>query len=467
VIGSQVLSVDTKSKVFGVSPSLGTYAQIPSTTATDTAALISAKPTPAENRNLRYAMLKKAAQLYSVPTYKKKNGRDGFERISRCSRWVVRDARYVTIRSNGDRAAFHNVERCNSPMCPVCGIVRAAQNRLELTAAIAAAARMGYTPMLITYTARHDARTPLKDFKKRQSAAHTKVWEGREGQNIKEEFGVVGFIRVKEMTYGKNGHHPHLHALTFIDMGTGSEVSPEMWAALLNAVLTPRWLKMLKKQGLQASDERGVDVRAGDSYIAEYVSKFGHEPTDYVWGIADEVAGAHAKKSAAGGLTPLQLLAAAAGVNPEALISLRDIVPTLKRKSDKTVKDFAAARWMEVYDAYKGDHLLRWSPGLKKLLNVEAELAALAADLEAAETELTDRVLIHVDEWQRIIPPGNAHFSQPDYRAEMLQAVMMGESSARDWFALHCIQVVILSQTVNRDGPPMPPYAPLYPTLVH
>jgi len=204
-------------------------------------------------------------------------------------------------------------------------------------------------------------------------------------------------------------------------------------------------------------------VRAGDSYVAEYVSKFGHDPVDAGWGIADEIAGAHAKKSAGGGLTPLQLLGAAAGVNSEAVKALREFVPALRNKSEKKVRDFAGARWMEVYDAYKGDHLLRWSPGLKKLLNLEDELAALEDALEAAETELTDRVLIHVDEWQRIVSPGNAHFSQPDYRAEMLQAVLMGESSARDWFALHCIEVVILSQNVTPHAPPMPPYAPLNP----
>lgn len=270
-------------------------------------------------------------------------------RLSGCCIRPLPGGYSVDVRRNPDTgsAQFVGLEQCNRVWtCPVCAQRITNQRRKELSEALAAAKLRGWTPVLVTYTVQHEGSDLLEHLLARQEAALRDFKSGRAWQEFKSEFGLMGGIKALEVTYGQSGWHPHIHELMFFDLPR-EMINPNK----IKSWLAPRWITKLQLQGLNASFEHGLDVRTADSEIADYIAKWGHEPRELAWGAEHELAKAPNKKAHQDGLTPFQLLEAVSGGDRKARVL-----------------------FVEYARALDGKRQLRWSPGLRKLLQLPDEL---------------------------------------------------------------------------------------------
>jgi hypothetical protein len=213
--------------------------------------------------------------------------------------------------------------------------------------------------------------------------AYRQMKSGKAWQLLKDDYDWMGSIRSLETTYGENGWHPHQHELILLN----AKLSKSAQNGLL-VDLKAKWGAALRRRGFDASWDHGVDLRAADSDVRDYVAKFGHEPVTVSWGIEHELTKQPVKKGRDGGRSPAQLLA------------------------DYGDGDIVAGRlWREYANVFKGRKQLVWSKGLRKLLGMGEE----PTDEELAES-LPDG-LMHLarltpDEWRAII--------RADIRGELL-----------------------------------------------
>ena len=99
-----------------------------------------------------------------------------------------------------------------------------------------------------------DAAGPLFDA---VSEAFSWILNGRPWRRIKAELGIVGTIRVIEVTCGCNGWHPHVHAIFVIEGDHAQEA-----ATALGRYAFGRWVDWLTGAGYPAPTwQRGIDVQ--------------------------------------------------------------------------------------------------------------------------------------------------------------------------------------------------------------
>lgn len=286
------------------------------------------------------------------------------KRVAFCGRFASGDTvtLKVTRSPDGNVAGMGGVQTCGSVWaCPVCSEKINAGRQSELQDGIEAWLAAGKAVMLLTVTVRHHKHNRLKDLWDALSPAWNRTtsgagaqWNG--GKRImgdKATFGIRGFVRVVETTYGENGWHPHIHSLLFLD-----EALTETQTADLSARLFGRWERALAKEGFSVAEQHGIDLRpvlAGDG-LADYFTK-----GTYAGGAAYEVTGSHAKRSGKG-RTPFQLL--------ESVVTTGD------------ADDLD--RWHEWEQVSRGRRQLSWSEGMRDLLALGVE----KTDEELAEEAL-------------------------------------------------------------------------------
>lgn len=311
-----------------------------------------ASPLPAlSSREMRYILQSCAREL--LPR----------ERVGDCLRLVIPIAQYVEIRKvKGDQKAFYkNLAVCGSVWhCPVCAAKISEHRRAELQTAL-----NGWKGgvLMATYTLSHNLATKLSKTLESLKIAYRAGKAGKAYQHFKFQFGVVGSVRALELTYTRNGWHPHIHELIF----TEQELSPELQTQMYN-YLWKHWTEAIRKEGQFASKEHGINLTKADNDIAEYVAKWGHEPLTPGWGAAREITKQVSKRSRGDkGETPQQLL--------------YDYFEGDNHKGEL---------WVEYAMTMKGSKQLIWSKGLKETI----VLPSFETDEEIAEAEPTNSVLI-------------------------------------------------------------------------
>jgi hypothetical protein len=166
---------------------------------------------------------------------------------------------------------------------------------------------------------------------------------------------------------------------------------------------TGLWGWALAQNGRDASWQHGVDVRAGDSYVQEYLAKYDRLPEKTGWTIEHELTKSAVKKSSLHGRTPYELL-------------------DLYGQGDER----AGALWMEFARAFKGARQLVWSRGLKARLGVvEMSDEEIALDEREPADLLAELTL---EEWR--------HVMGLDLRAELLNVASAGDvTKLLEWLA--------------------------------
>ena len=185
----------------------------------------------------------------------------------------------------------------------------------------------------------------LKTIRKGMSQAYSAMWKGRRGVELTHAVSKVHHIKAIEVTMGKNGYHPHFHALLFVEKELTEEhleLLREAWTHQVVRCLGPSF---------KPSAERGVTLEC--SHKDNYIAKIGLE----VAGILD-------KSGKNGNLTMWQVADRAAG-------------------GDK----WARRAWAEYTRAMHGCRRQVWSQGAKRYFGVPH-----LADIAIAEAPIGEKV---------------------------------------------------------------------------
>lgn len=264
-------------------------------------------------------------------------------RVVKCERGRIAD--YVEVKKSVEygKAFYCNLFTCGSVWaCPICASKIQERRREEISQALEWAQENNLMAVMVTLTFPHYEFQTVDDLLVRQSAALKYLRSGKSFQNFKEKVGMKGFIRSLEVTYGRNGWHPHTHELWFID----PSIDKEGFEAYINN----RWEKACDKQGLiprgklKAFRAQAVNYHwnAKDSdYLAKQDSK------KNFWGADREMALSSYKRS-------------------HKTIHPFELVQFVEMGYEK-----AGDKFLEYIKAMKGKAQLYWSQGLKDLVELE------------------------------------------------------------------------------------------------
>lgn len=176
--------------------------------------------------------------------------------------------------------------------------------------------------------------------------AEEKMRASRKYKDLKKLFGVIGTIKAYELTIGKNGWHVHVHEIFFHESEAAVKAAGGSdWLIAFQDAFYPLWAYYAEKAGFDTpSKEHGLQVQNGD-FAAEYVAKYGVEPSQDFWTVDSEITSYHRKNSKSG-LSPFDCL----------------------RQYRDTGKQFYADIFYEfAYTMFnRRARQLMWSPGLKK-----------------------------------------------------------------------------------------------------
>lgn len=251
----------------------------------------------------------------------------------------------VSINNKAGKAHYGGVESCASIWsCPVCASHIRAQRAIEIARVVEAHQAQGGAVLFMTLTVRHHKQDKLKTLLDTVSEGWraltgSRVWRKR----VKKDFGIDGYIRSIEITYGENGWHPHVHTLLFLKDDLSLPSMEKLGSEIFNF-----WSDWAQKQlGKAPTRDHGLDLQKVDDkgkVLSKYLSKFELEKTDK-WSVDREMARSDMKKGRKTSITSFQLLTG------DTVLGLAEG----KRRS----------LWIEYYEATKGGRCITWSRGLK------------------------------------------------------------------------------------------------------
>ena len=159
--------------------------------------------------------------------------------------------------------------RCQSPSCCVVCSSAISKARGEWLYDVfdRAIHEMDMSVSMLTLTVRHKKGDDLKTLLSAMEQAYTNISSTHAFKELRNEYRAK-FIRVLEVTYGKNGFHPHFHIAIIHDKGTP--------LTTYRAELEDTWIRFLVKQGLEAPKaEIAVDIveNASNEQRAWYLTK--------------------------------------------------------------------------------------------------------------------------------------------------------------------------------------------------
>jgi hypothetical protein len=205
--------------------------------------------------------------------------------------------------AGGHRVGFGGLRTCDSPWaCPVCGPALAERRGEALARTLEHFHGMGFHIVHAVLTVRHTKGESLVDV----FGALADAWRYMtKSRGFRPHWDGLGYARAIEITYGRNGWHPHAHLALVVppewDVEKLEELEEALWEAWSRAVLEVGWAPSDRNAYFYDIVETATDI----AEVARYVAK-----TTNSWGIGPEITGGPRKKSTEG-LTPLQLLGAA------------------------------------------------------------------------------------------------------------------------------------------------------------
>lgn len=212
-------------------------------------------------------------------------------------------SKVVVGRSDG-RVSFAGARACNLRTCINCGPRIQALYRERIKNTVTKARSEGMSVLFLTLTIRHTSDDDLDPMLAAEAAAWRGLTSGGWWVRLCRDFGLEGFVRVVECTYGDHGFHPHIHVLLFRDPALADHHD----TAELRKRLVHRWTLLVGATAYTASavgqDLREADDRDVDS-LSGYFTKQ-HSANGLSW----EMTGSGSKFTRRT-LSPDQLLAAA------------------------------------------------------------------------------------------------------------------------------------------------------------
>jgi hypothetical protein len=319
----------------------------------------------------------------------------GEKRLHECMRCRVPVASHVIVQfvvSTGT-AHYAGLIQCGSVwLCPVCAAKVTEKRRKQLRHIVKRHIKWGGSVYMVTYTIQHDRYDNLEVLLNQFLKARRSMKAGRNGQSLRDDFGVFGTISVLEVTWSElNGWHVHVHELVFCTL-------PRMDEDGYEAKAKAAWKHAAAKQGL-SMNEHGFRLDRTYGAVGDYIAKFGYEPARGAdtWGVESEMTKGHMKKGRGEEhLTPFGILAAIEA-------GREDLKPV----------------FAEYARSFKGHKQLNPSPGLYAFYGEEEKTDAELAE-EHEEENVVDLVLLDDEQWAAVV--GN------DIRAELLVVARTGNA---------------------------------------
>jgi len=262
------------------------------------------------------------------------------------------------------RLAWTGTETCSSVWaCPTCSWRIRAHRGVELSELVriirettpqtetGLESRAGTGGLMLTLTLRHCWSDDLTDLRRMLTRSWSRFIRGAPFARFKRAAGLIGFVRSVEVTHGKRGWHPHLHAMIVGDPGwnrrryAGMDV--ETW-------MRRRWLAAVRAEG-----ER-------DGSLAGHVPSWAHAlklspiRPGYLEKMGLELVLAPDKRGGHGNRTPWQIA--------------DDWRRCRRKRSARLWKTYAASM--------KGAKFLTWSRALRRWAGLGSSVAdaTIAAD---------------------------------------------------------------------------------------
>lgn len=204
-----------------------------------------------------------------------------------------------------------------------------------------------------------------------------------------ETYGIEGWIRVTEVTHGKNGWHVHVHVPLILD----AELSRDQFNKLEGRIWK-RWQKGIGKAGFTAEKKHGIDLEpfteAAAQKLEDYLTKATspEKKAEITAGvekkgrdIAREVTGSTMKTGRGASRTPWQIL-------------------------DDSEEDTASRLiWLDWVRDSQGRRQLAWSKGLREKAGLEREKSDEEIAAEALGNNRDTVVTVEKKTWNKQCVP--------------------------------------------------------------
>jgi hypothetical protein len=265
---------------------------------------------------------------------------------------------------------------------------------------VARGASGGYRWVFVTGTLKHRRGQSVEQQRAALQAGWKAMTTGKQSQERRESGAVLGTVRALEFSLeGPSGPHGHVHALALVAPsvkvkdGKGwreardDEESDEALADAMEA-MGKRWKDWAEKNmdGLRPSDAHGWkwELAQSSAAVADYVSKV---VDGKGWTVAHELTRSDVKRGKEGGLSPMELLAAA--------------IADVEQSGDMT----RFMRFAGFVKATRGMRAIVVSRSLTDLLGKVDERSdeELAQEPEVLEEDWELVAVITVQEWRALV----------------------------------------------------------------
>ncbi|MGW1902967.1 hypothetical protein ACWCQB_37625 [Streptomyces hirsutus] len=316
----------------------------------------------------------------------------------------------LTVSADGQQVGRKGLNRCASVWaCPVCEAVIRGQRATDADTAITEHVRRGGMVLFVTFTVRHWSNHDLEDLIRVQvrevwkGLLQGRKWARSEAGNLRNRLGVVGTIRVIEVTVGQiNGWHPHLHVAVFL--GGRQDPKPkrgsgEKWDPTVRSYFRPadadldafeaEWKAAWIGGVTAANPDFRPSARDGVNFkrvytvkdaaaIGKYISKVQGTDVASDWSVGAELAMSHVKQARGGNMKAMDILFRLAALRGG---QVADDLPGWG-----SIEQLAAL-WSEYELTTKGGQNMAWSEGLKRAYGIGTDENQDAADRQAVDAE--------------------------------------------------------------------------------
>lgn len=287
------------------------------------------------------------------------------ERVAMCLRKVNGSNVEVYKHKKTSKAFYAGLLVCGSVwVCPVCAAKISERRKLEIKHAFDMHKEEGGKIAMLTLTFSHKKKDRLKDTIKQFGQATTKFMTGRAFNDIRLQMDMIGRIRVYEVTYGKNGFHPHVHIALFY--------KNDIDLLKMRIKMYELWEKACLKFGIKTNYEHGLDLQGAEQAEA-YLSKHG------TWSLEQELSKSHIKKAKNDSMTPFDFLRKYIESEDENLLKL----------------------FREYVECFKGKRQIQWSQGLKKQFVLVEKTDDELAKEKLEEADVLG--MLEYQEWKQIL----------------------------------------------------------------
>lgn len=373
-------------------------------------------------RRIQFERRARSARFLQPLAKKLSNGFIRPVRPARCG-WAIGGG--VTISKNKEtgRARYSDTERCESIWaCPCCSALIRQERAKEIEKAVTEHQKSAGQVLFFTSTVQHFRNDRLSDLFDLALSSFHRLLTSRLWKRLKKERGLA-YIRSVEITYGRNGWHPHIHSLIFLDQPLSEEELEELKESLFS-----EWIRSVVKEGGRSPKAEALDLQVVDQnrkILSKYLAKVQEKRR---WGVGSELARGDLKQG--GSMAPFDLLDEETELN--------------------------GRLWREYYQATWNRRAITWSRGLKARYDIEEK-----EDSDLLEEENQKEETVWITDRESYTNLG------VEDRARALEL-----AEAENWQALNELlpqkrrvensQQVILSERVSGSAPPsiwLPPHS--------